>query len=62
MSSTAMVDVDAGKRGLERGKSFVLVSQPLSNRLVHFNIVLKWGKCECFEMFLSDNPPRKSEA
>ena len=48
-----MVDVDAGKRGLERGKSFVLVGQPLSNRLVHLNIVLKMGEmCECFEMIL----------
>jgi len=42
VSSTAMVDVDAGKRSLERGKSFVLVSQPLSNRLVHLNIVPGW--------------------
>ena len=46
-ASAAMVDVDAGQRGLERGKSFVLVSQPLRNWLVHLNIVLKWGKCEC---------------
>ena len=40
-----MVDVDAGERSLERRQSFVLGSQPLSNRLVHLNIVLKIGKC-----------------
>ena len=48
-----MVDVDAGKRSLERRQSFVLGSQPLSNRLVHLNIVLKIGKMfEYFEMLL----------
>ena len=53
VSSAAMVDVDAGERSLERRQSFVLGSQPLSNRLVHLNIVLKIGKMfECFEMLL----------
>ena len=53
MSSAAVVDVDAGERSLERRQSFVLVSQPLGNRLVHLNIVLKMGEmCESFEMIL----------
>jgi len=42
VSSAAMVDVDAGEGSLERRQSFVLGSQPLSDRLVHLNIVPGW--------------------